>query len=309
MNIVFVLSRLWRYLNIYFLKPFDAVNDTLTSYLVFKKHGLQNNYLEIGSGDGMFSYIMCGGKFPIDFDRYRDIDLQKKDIFNTHKKKLPFNLDVKKKIRPLTSIDANQNHIKKIKEIGFSKKTIFCKYENLPIKKNSIKFIFFYTAHGLENFDKSVKSATKSLKKNGKIIFLVFDDYVKKNFICHSFYRKGILKNFFKDLNNNRYEEISGYSKTYQGWKKFFKKKGLKIISDSRGLSGTAWKFYDVQTRPILRPLIFFFNFFPNWIRTTIKIIWMIFLYPFLFIFFLFFSNLIFRSSNNCYRVFELKKS
>ena len=25
----FILSRLWRYLNIYFLKPFDAVNDTL----------------------------------------------------------------------------------------------------------------------------------------------------------------------------------------------------------------------------------------------------------------------------------------
>ena len=52
MNIVFVLSRLWRYLNIYFLKPFDAVNDTLTSYLVFKKHGLQNNYLEIGTKNG-----------------------------------------------------------------------------------------------------------------------------------------------------------------------------------------------------------------------------------------------------------------
>ena len=59
----FILSRLWRYLNIYFLKPFDAVNDTLTSYLIYKVHKLKNNYLELGSGDGMFSFIMAEVNF------------------------------------------------------------------------------------------------------------------------------------------------------------------------------------------------------------------------------------------------------
>ena len=38
MNLIFVVTRLWRYLNIYFLKPFDAVNDTITSYLIYNKH-------------------------------------------------------------------------------------------------------------------------------------------------------------------------------------------------------------------------------------------------------------------------------
>ena len=78
MKINFILSRLWQYLNIYFLKPFDAINDTLTSYIIFKNIKFKNNYVEIGSGDGMFSYIMHGGRFPLSFDRYLDIDFDKK---------------------------------------------------------------------------------------------------------------------------------------------------------------------------------------------------------------------------------------
>tara|TARA_B100000900_G_scaffold331896_1_gene292670 strand:+ start:93 stop:1019 length:927 start_codon:yes stop_codon:yes gene_type:complete len=308
MNLIFVVTRLWRYLNIYFLKPFDAVNDTLTSYLIFNNHSLKNNYIELGSGDGMFSYIMCGGKFPLEFDRYLDVKLSQKDIFDVHKKNFLLNLDVKKTIRPLISIDAKKNHVIKIKQIGFSKKAVLSSYEKLTLKKESTKLIFYYTAHGVKNFNKSVNSALKILKKNGRIIFLVFDDYVKKNFLCYFLYRKGFLKNFFKNLDNNRFKEISSYSKKSSEWRIFFKSKGLKIINESRGLSGVAWQFYDIQTRPILKLLILFFNFFPKNFRRILKFVWMITLYPFLLIFFIVFSNLLIKSNNNCYLVFELKK-
>lgn len=308
MNLIFVVTRLWRYLNIYFLKPFDAVNDTITSYLIYNKHSLKNNYFEIGSGDGMFSFIMCGGKFPIKFDRYLDVNLSQRDIFDTHKKKYLFKLDVKKKIRPRISVDAKKNHVKKIIEIGFSKKTVLSRYENLRLKKNSAKQIFYYTAHGIKNFDKSIKSAIGVLKKDGRIIFLVFDNYVKKHFICYMLSKKGLFKKFFKRLDNKRYKEISNYSKEHQKWKIYFNKMGLKLYKESQGLSGIAWKFYDVQTRPILKYLIRFFNFFPNNLRTILKFFWMLTLYPFLLLFLFFFSNLFFKFSNNCYRIFELKK-
>ena len=69
MNFHFIYTRLWQYLNIYYLKPFDAINDTLTSYIIYQNIKFEKNYVEIGSGDGMFSYIMHGGKFPLTFDR------------------------------------------------------------------------------------------------------------------------------------------------------------------------------------------------------------------------------------------------
>ena len=84
MRCSFSLIRLWRYLNIYFLKPFDAVNDTITSDLLLKLHW-SDNYMEIGSGDGMFSYIMHGNSFPIWFDRYLNVDLKRKNIFQSKK--------------------------------------------------------------------------------------------------------------------------------------------------------------------------------------------------------------------------------
>ena len=93
-NFIFVATRLWNYLNIYFLKPFDAVNDTLTASLL-KDYNWETPYIEIGSGDGMFSYIMHGNSFPLWFDRYQNINLSNKNIFKSNFKHFP---KLKKKI-------------------------------------------------------------------------------------------------------------------------------------------------------------------------------------------------------------------
>ena len=120
MSSSFSFLRLWRYLSIYYLKPFDAVNDTITSDLLLK-FKWNNNYVEIGSGDGMFSYIMHGNSFPIWFDRYLNIDLGKKDIFESNLDHFP-NIKKKFEIRPKISIDARKYHILSLQKIGFSKK-------------------------------------------------------------------------------------------------------------------------------------------------------------------------------------------
>ena len=67
----------------------------------------------------MFSFIMAGGKFPFYFDRYIDVALNKKDIFDIHKRNQDQEYD--KINKTFLSIDAKKNHVKKIKEIGFSK--------------------------------------------------------------------------------------------------------------------------------------------------------------------------------------------
>ena len=65
----------------------------------------------------------------------------------------------------------------------------------------------------MKSLDKSVASAHQILKKKGKLIMLVFDEYVKDHFICNKLSKKGILSNTFKKLDNGRYDEISRYSK------------------------------------------------------------------------------------------------
>ena len=309
MNFHFIYTRLWQYLNIYYLKPFDAINDTLTSYIIYQNIKFEKNYVEIGSGDGMFSYIMHGGKFPLTFDRYIDTNLNKKDIFDEHSIKIQLKKNFNNLTRPSLSIDAKKNHVKKISDIGFSKNALHTKLENLHRKKISTNFIFFYTPHGIKNFDQCVGAASKILKKKGKMAILVFDNYVKKNFVSYHLSNKNnFFSNFFKKIDNGRFKEISQYSKNINNWELLFKKNKLKIIKRNSGLSGFAWKVYDIQTRPFLRLLINLFNFFPQYIRTVLKFFCMIFFFPILLVFFILFSNLIITKYNNCYHAYELSK-
>ena len=148
-KLIFILTRLWQYLSLYFLKPFDAINDTLTSSLIHRLDW-DGEVVELGSGDGEFSYVMHGGTFPIWYDRYLDTDLSKNDIFDTHKDDKLTTTKVLNYPNITLSIDARENHVKKIKEIGFSKDAICSSYEDLPLDDESIEKIFYYTPHGLE---------------------------------------------------------------------------------------------------------------------------------------------------------------
>ncbi len=308
-SFIFTVSRLWNYLNIYFLKPFDAVNDTLTATLI-RKFNWNIPYLEIGSGDGVFSYVMHGGKFPVWFDRYIDVNLKNKDIFDTHDLVNGFDLKKIKKIRNLCSVDSKENHVKKIKEIGFADKAILSEYENLPFKNESFESIFLYTPHGLHDYDKCIKECNRALTKKGYMIVLNYNQNIKNYFVCHKLYTKlkGTFKRYFKKLDNGRHDEITNLSKSLDEWRLFFRERGFKIIKYYEGLSPIAWIFYDIQTRPFLKPLIKFFNFFPKSFRTILKLIWMLVWYPILLGFYFFFSNIFIKSKKNCYYSFLLQK-
>ena len=311
-NILFVFLRLWQYLSLYFLKPFDAINDTLTSSLIHRLDW-DGEVVELGSGDGEFSYVMHGGTFPIWYDRYLDTDLSKNDIFDTHKDEKLTTTKVLAYPNIILSIDARENHVKKIKEIGFSKDAICSFYEKLPLEDESIEKIFYYTPHGLENHDKSIDEALRILKPKGKLLILLYDSVFKEAFLCHKYSKEiknNFLSNYFKKLDNGRYSEITNLSRTKDEWVEYFKSKGLDVKVSHTGLSKTAWKFYDIQTRPILKPLIRLFNLPPLWLRAIIKIIWMILLYPLLLVFYFLFSNEFIKiDKNNCYFSFELEKS
>ncbi|MDB9812545.1 hypothetical protein OAB74_02215 [Candidatus Pelagibacter sp.] len=302
------LVRLWNYLNIYYLKPFDAVNDTITSDLLLK-FKWKNNYLELGSGDGMFSFVMHGNSFPLWFDRYQNINFSDKNIFKSEYDNFP---KFKKKylIRPNCSVDARQHHIISINKIGFSKSSKLSSYEKFKYKKKSENLIFFYTPHGLQNYTRSLKNILPSLKNDGRIILLLNLKNVLNYFICYDLSKNNnILKKVFKKLDNGRYLETKKVSKSFNQWSDIFKKNNLKLNNFYTGLSPITWMIYDVQTRPILRILIRLFNFFPRNLRTLLKLIWMVAVYPAILIVYLFGSKISQnKKTDNCYVAFELTK-
>ncbi len=311
MRCSFSFIRLWNYLNIYFLKPFDAVNDTITSDLMLK-FKWKNNYTEIGSGDGMFSFIMHGNDFPLWFDRYLNVDMTKKNIFEkTENIIFPKFKKKKFKISPKLSLDARKHHINFVKRLNFSKQFKCANYEKFRFKKNFHKQFFIYTPHGLKNYQTILKNISKVLKKNDKVFALVYLKNVNQNFIFYNLAKKskGKFKKFFSIMDNGRFNEAKKISKNFMEWKKSFSQNRLVIKDYYTGLSPFAWKVYDIQTRPILKILISFFSVIPFFLRRLIKFIWMVFFYPVICLTYIGCSNIRKSYKNeNCYIAFELKK-
>ena len=299
----FVISRLWNYFSLYFLKPFDAVNDTLTASLISRLNW-SGEFVEIGSGDGVYSYIMHGGNFPLWFDRYLLTDLTQNDIYDTHR------YSVLPCVQPLVfpdiqkAIDAKQSHVVKIKEIGFAKEAICSPYENLPLPSDSVETIFYYTPHGLKDHSQAINEAHRILKPGGRMLILLYDSRFKRAFLCHRLSRffKGFLGSYFKRLDNGRYDEITNLSKPPEDWLGFFSSHGFSVQKCHAGLSSFAWRVYDTQTRPLLKVLIKLFNMFPRRLRTFFKFIWMALWFPMLVVFYFLFSNEFMAiDKNNCY--------
>lgn len=302
--------RLWRFFNIYFLKPNDAVNDTITSSLLLN-FDWSGQFLEIGSGDGMFSYVMHGGSFPVKFDRYRITNLEKTDIYDVHQKSV---LVASKRLHFPTikvAADTKLAHIKKIREIGFAEQAVQCNFENLPFSSNEFDKVFVYTPHGLRNLSVLLDETARVLKPGGSVIILVYDSAFRHSFLCHWLSKKlsGKLSEYFKALDNNRYEELVGLSKTKDEWEHEFRSRGLLVEKSVSGLSHFGWMLYDIQTRPLLRMLIIFFSCLPGVFRVVAKLIWMIVLFPYVIACFFLTSNFKpYHSQDNCYTAYCLRK-
>lgn len=310
-HLPFVLTRLWRYHGLYFLKPHDAVNDTLTASLLHRLDW-SGPVVEIGSGDGVFSYVMHGGSFPLGFDRYLLTDLSKQDIYDSHRADVLRPATVLRSPEIRLAIDAKESHVRKIREIGFARHCEVAAYESLPLASASVPKVFYYTPHGLRDHEAAIREAARVLVQDGRMLILLYDSRFKPSFLCHRLAARfgGRLGAYFSRLDNGRFAEITNMSKSPDEWAEFLARHGFRIETMHTGLSTFAWKVYDIQTRPLLKPLIRLFGALPGPLRTVAKFLWMAACYPYLVAFYLLFSNEYFRIDKaDCYLAFQLRKA
>jgi SAM-dependent methyltransferase len=309
-HLLFVLTRLWRYHSLYFLKPFDAVNDTLTASLLARLDWA-GEFVEVGSGDGVYSYVMHGGTFPLWFDRYLITDLGRQDIFDTHHR------DVIPSSQPLhfpdisLAFDAKPSHVAKVAEIGFVRQSVCALSEHLPLATASVANVFLYTPHGLRSHEAAILEASRILKPGGRLLILVYDTAFRDAFICArlSRYFGGRLGRYFAALDNGRYDEITRMARHPEQWTSDFSRYGFEVDRCHAGLSTFAWMVYDTQTRPLLKPLIRLFNLMPMPLRTLVKMAWMFVWFPILILFYALFSNDVLNmGGGNCYMAYGLSR-
>jgi SAM-dependent methyltransferase len=288
-------KRLIGYFQMYWLKPFDAVNDTANAMALLNYDWSHGPILEIGGGDGVFSFIMHGGKYAFADDRYDQTDVDKPgDIYDTYSDEKSLNIKKAARIQYDAGVDLKLSHVSKALETGLYKnnRLLSSVPEQLPLEDNSFATVFLYTFHGLTDYRKTLLEVHRILMGNGTLLLLGFNQPVKDNFICYRCYKyfekRGFdrLANYFKNLDGGRYDEIGGlFARDYKKWQRLFEETGFYIENVQTQVSSRLWRIYDTQTRPLLKKLIKLNHFLKKLgIKPLIKLLWIILWLPVLLI-------------------------
>ncbi len=298
------ISLLRRYLQVYWLKPFDAVNDAANAWAL-RQFPWEGPVLEVGGGDGVFSFIMHDGEFLFTDDRYDHSDPDRSgDIFDVYRR--GFSLTTRRcaSLSYEAGVDLKWTHVLKAKETKLYRSAIVSHPQFSPFVDKSFKTIFLYFPHGMiENgqildYSQTLKEIRRIIRSDGSLLMTAVNGIISNSFVCYPlcefFRRNGFvrLSEYFRRLDAGRYQEISGFGKSRDQWVRLLENSGFKLTDGWSQVSPLAWRVYDLQTRPLLRPLIRWNRFLQRaHLKKVVKAAWISACFPLLGLFYLAFAK------------------
>ncbi len=277
-----------RYLRMYWLKPFDAVNDAANARALLK-YPWAEPILEIGSGDGVFSFIMHGGAFAPADDRYDHVDPSRAgDIFDVHERGREPRVTRTARLRYHVGVDLKWTHLLKCQSTGLYEHLVQAAPAPLPFRSEAFRTVFLYFPHGLIEQGRTVDYAAtlaevrRVLRSDGVLLMTGMNESVKRHFTCsiwsERFQRAGWERAaaYCRQLDAGRCQEIGGLSRSIGEWRVLLGQTGFDLVDAWTQVSPTAWRLYDVQTRPLLRTLILGASWADRaGLKPLVKAIWM----------------------------------
>jgi len=295
-------------LNVYWLRPETAIWRTLDA-LQLKKIKFTKPIVDIGCGDGIFTFSIFGGIVDTNYDVYRT--MTKTDKFfsgiDIHDQLSRINFKIIKKPRTTVDLglDWKKNLLEKAKKLKIYQKLV--KHDankQLPIKKNEFKTVFSNTFYWMNNIQHILNESKRICHEDGKIVIFVPDKKFQKSLIFNQYLSKGYL--WAKMLDRGIFNNIK-HCYSFKEWKATFSKVGLKIDYHSNYGTEQLVKFWSIGLRPYSPFLIEMANSLNLKTRTKIKQKLVKDLIPLLK------SYLDFEMSemgkNNCFHLFVLTKS
>lgn len=296
------------FFNIYWLRPETAIWRTLDA-LQLRKIKFSKPIIDIGCGDGIFTFSALGGIIDANYDVYRT--MRKTDKFfsgaDIHDQTSNINPKIIKK--PKISIDLGldwkNNLLKKAEKLKIYQKLVKHDANNkLPIKENEFKTVFSNTFYWMDDIEHILRESKRICHDDGKIIIFVPDKKFQKSLIFSNYLSQGHI--WAKMLDRGISSNIK-HCYTHKEWKTIFSKVGLKIDNHFNYGTEQLVKFWSIGLRPYSPFLIEMGNNLNLKIRTKIKKKLIRDLTPLLKSYVDFEMSQV--GKNNCFHLFVLRKS
>tara|TARA_B100000686_G_scaffold354446_1_gene464762 strand:+ start:4982 stop:5893 length:912 start_codon:yes stop_codon:yes gene_type:complete len=167
-------NRLSDFLYLNWLRPENVVLETVPSIYIGEELAKSKNIMEVGIGNGYFTFLTLGGKFKKEYDWYYNVDLDgspnKGDIFdNASVFNIADYLEVKPENGIRLAVDQNEKLITQARQLGFVEH-FNCLDANERFSFSGIDTIFTNILHWLKNPFQALKYLEEGLPPGGKLI-------------------------------------------------------------------------------------------------------------------------------------------
>jgi ubiquinone/menaquinone biosynthesis C-methylase UbiE len=257
-------------LNVYWLRPETALWREL-DIRAMKSFNFGDNSLDIGCGDGLFSFIRAGGRFDPRFDAFRlmtglDKFFEKIDVFDAFSEmKSPVVVDLPK-YKIDCGFDHKDNLLKKAGQLGlYSSLKQGDANQSLPFQTESFSSIFSNIVYWLHDPHAVLMEISRILRPNGRVCLMLPNKTLPEFSFYNQLYVKTGDQNwaFLEKLDRGRFSDNIRQSRSQRTWEQMFKVAGLRVVEHKSHLSKTVIQIWDIGLRPMFPVLYRMANAIP----------------------------------------------
>jgi SAM-dependent methyltransferase len=253
-------------LNVFWLRPETAMwrEIDIRAMQTFEVHSPS---LDLGCGDGIFSFIRAGGEFSNKFDAFRsmaslDEFFNNVDVFDSYDDSVSPNVVQKPNYNIDCGFDYKDNLLKKSGRLGLYKELKQGDANKaLPFADESFNSIFSNIIYWLDDPKAVLKEIERILMPDGKVCLML----PNKTLPEFSFYNELYMKTgdqswaFLENLDRGRFADNIRQARSSDTWEDMFQDAGLTVLKHNTHLSKVAIQIWDVGLRPlfpVLRKMI-----------------------------------------------------
>ena len=244
-------------LSIYWLRPETALWRQC-DIIAMKNFKFISPSIEIGSGDGLFSFIRSGGNVNIKYDVFSstsNIDkfFKNVDVYDHYNKKTPSSYFTNPKYKIDIGFDHKKSLLLKSKPVGIYKDLKKGDANKiLPFESESFQSLFSNIIYWLREPNFAISEISRVLAPNGKACLMLPDESFLECSFYNNYYLKKKDKNF-KFLNlidRGRFSSNIKHAKSQKKWEKLFRDNNLRVFDHNKHLSKEIVYAWDIGFRP-----------------------------------------------------------
>jgi len=271
------------HLNVAWLRPESALWDAIASRLL-SKFDLSPPSLDLGCGNGIFSFITAGGNFSLDFDWYRNADpkgfWQNRDIYDVFHEFDHQWIIRKPRYRISVGADAKINLLKQAQRFDFYESAVvFDGNQALPFQSETFQTVFSNMLFWLDSPERLFSEIRRILRPDGSVLLCLQDHKFKE--YCQSYQWQELQSEVLRLLNRGR--SLSNlWTVSYDDLVNLAQQSNFEMTFHSYYISPLTARIWDIGLRPLSPLLLKMIEKLPEQDRLAVKAEWLQTLRPFI---------------------------